>query len=91
MSNDSEKDPYDFAIAGAGAGGRSAVRIVEIKPDLITGNITLRWEGDGPQFQVEKAATVTGPFQPIGASQTERVFTEPGVLKTGVQSFYRIR
>ncbi|MCI0541873.1 MAG: DUF4082 domain-containing protein, partial [Verrucomicrobiales bacterium] len=67
------------------------IRIVEIKSDLTAGNITLRWEGDGPQFQVEKAAVVTGPFQPVGAAQTERVFTDPGVLKSGVQSFYRVR
>ncbi|MCI0537296.1 MAG: hypothetical protein L0Z50_18940, partial [Verrucomicrobiales bacterium] len=67
------------------------IRIVEIKSDLTAGSITLRWEGEGPQFQVEKATNVTGPFQPVGAAQTEKLFTDPGVLKTGVQSFYRIR
>ena len=67
------------------------LQIVEIKPDLTTGNITLRWLGSGPEFQVEKAPTVTGLYQPVGAVQTEQVFTNTGALKTGTQSFYRIR
>jgi hypothetical protein len=67
------------------------VRIVEIKPDLAAGSITLRWEGDGPQFQVEKAAAVTGPFQPVGSAQSERVFIDAAVLKVTTLSFYRIR
>src|SRR5262249_31957422 len=67
-------------------------RITEIKPDLATGNITLSWEGGaGPQFQVEKATVLAGPFQPVGAPQTGRTFTDPGVLRTNALSFYRVR
>ncbi len=73
------------------AGTTTELRIVEIKPDLTAASITLRWEGDGPQFQVEKAAAVTGPFQAVGAAQTERVFTDADALKTAVQAFYRVR
>jgi hypothetical protein len=64
---------------------------VEIKPDLNTGDITLRWLGSGSQFQVEKATTVKGQYQPVGAVQSGQVFTNTGALKTGTQSFYRIR
>src|SRR5439155_1665330 len=59
--------------------------------DLTSGNITLQWEGDGATFQVEKAASLTGTFQPVGPVQTAKVFTDPGVLKTNAQSFYRVR
>ena len=81
----------DFDPKNPAAAPQPPSRIVEIKPDLITGNITLRWEGGGPQFQVEKATTVTGAFQPVGAVQSERVFIDTGALKASAQSFYRIR
>jgi hypothetical protein len=52
----------------------------------------LTWEGgDGPEFQVESAATVTGPFTALGSSQPGRVFTHLGALKTGASIFYRVR
>lgn len=66
-------------------------RIVEVTPDTAAGNLTLRWEGAGPQFQVEKASTVNGPFQPVGAAQAERTFTDPGVLRANIQNYYRVR
>ena len=66
------------------------MRIVGVVADLTTGNITLQWEGDGTTFQVEKAVSLTGTFQPVGPAQTEKVFTDPGVLKTNAQSFYRV-
>jgi len=40
---------------------------------------------------VEKAVSLTGTFQPVGPVQTAKVFTDPGVLKTNAQSFYRVR
>lgn len=79
-----------LTLAGLG-GPVTPLRIVEIKPDLAAGNITLRWEGDGALFQVERAAVVTGPFQSVGTPQPQKVFTDAGALKTNGQSFYRIR
>lgn len=67
------------------------LRIVGIVADLNSGSISLQWEGDGTRFQVEKALSLTGTFQPVGPAQTEKVFTDPGVLKTNTQSFYRVR
>jgi hypothetical protein len=72
-------------------GPLASLRILEIKPDLAAGNVTLRWEGTGPQFQVEKSLAVTGPYQPLGAAQIERVFTDAGALRANSQSFYRVR
>ena len=65
-------------------------RIVQVQADVAAGNLTFRWEGEGPRFQVEKAATVNGQFLPVGSVQTERTFTDPGVLKTNAQTFYRV-
>jgi hypothetical protein len=67
------------------------LRIVEIKAALTAGDITLTWEGDGPQFQVEKATTVTGTFQSLGLVQSARVYTDVAALKASAQNFYRIR
>jgi hypothetical protein len=68
------------------------LRIVEAKPDVATGDIALRWEGGaGPQFQVQKAATVTGLFEPVSLPQSQRVYTDKGALKTGAQTFYRVQ
>ena len=89
--------PCLVPVRPASTGGSSSppptaeLRILEIKPDLITGNITLSWEGDGPQFQVLKATTVTGTFQSLGAVQSGRVFTDAGALKASAQNFYQIR
>jgi hypothetical protein len=90
IEND-DKNPFYFSIAGTGTAAQVRPRIDSITPNLATGDVTLVWQGDGPQFQVEKAAAVTGPFQPVGAPQAERTFTDTGALTTGVSSYYRIR
>jgi hypothetical protein len=66
------------------------VRIVEIK-HVAASSIMLRWEGDGPKFQVEKAAAVIGRSSRSAQRSLERVFIDPDVLKTSDQVFYRIR
>lgn len=90
IENDSDKSPYDFAITGTGGGASTSLRIVEVKSDL-AGSITLRWEGEGAQFQVEKASAVTGPYQALGAPQSGKVYTENGALQSGSRAFYRIK
>ena len=80
----------DIVFVRAGA-VTAQLRIVQVVADLTSGNITLQWEGDGATFQVEKAASLTGTFQPVGPVQTAKVFTDLGVLKTNAQSFYRVR
>src|SRR4029079_18000481 len=76
-----------FAPAGVPA---APLHIIEVKPDLASGNITLRWEGDGAQFQVLKATKVTGPYQALGAPVTAREFTDVGALKGGGPAFYQV-
>ncbi|MCL4177427.1 MAG: choice-of-anchor D domain-containing protein [Verrucomicrobia bacterium] len=91
IDNDSDESPYDFAVAGTGLDAAAVPRIVGITPNLTSGDITITWEGGEPQFQVEKAAAVTGPFQSVGNPQAERTFTDAGALTAGAVSYYRIR
>ena len=91
IENDSDENPYDFAITGLGTEASAQPRIVEVKPDWATGNLTLRWEGAGAQFQVEKAAAVNGPYQSLGSAQATRVYTDTGALRVGTAAFYRVR
>jgi hypothetical protein len=67
------------------------LRITDVRANLGTGAITLVWEGGTPPFQVEKAAAINGSFQPVGAAQSERQFTDPGAIGAGAQGFYRVR
>ncbi len=53
--------------------------------------ISGQWEGEGPLFQVEKAANVTGPFQPVGSAQSARTFTDSSAFQAGASAFYRVR
>jgi hypothetical protein len=91
INNDSDQSPYAFAITGVGIAAVTGPKIVEIKPNLATGDVTVRWEGQGSQFQVEKAADVTGPFTAVGAQQATLSFTDSGGLKANARGFYRVR
>src|SRR5678815_2411512 len=66
--------------------------IVEAKPDSTTGDLLVRWEGGaGPQFQLQAASLVTGPFEPVSPPQSPRTYTDKGVLKSGAARFYRVQ
>ena len=68
------------------------LRIFETTLDAATGDITLRWQGGaGPQFQVQKASSLTGVFEPVSLPQTQRAYTDMGALKSGPQRFYRVQ
>jgi hypothetical protein len=85
-----DKNPYYFSVSGTGDVAVT-FRITSVTTDSDAGNVTLRWEGPGQQFQVERTQTLGGQFQPVGPGQSERVFTDIGVLKTNSQNLYRIR
>ena len=91
IPNDSDKHPYDFAVAGEGIEAAAQLQITEVTIDTATAGVTLRWEGDGQQFQVEKAPDVSGPFQAVGAPQSGRTFTDPSAVTGSARMFYRIR
>ena len=79
----------DIVFTPAGVPAQS-VHISEVKPDLASGNLTLRWEGDGAPFQVLKATKVTGPYQNLGAPLTAHEFTDLGALKGRGPAFYQV-
>jgi hypothetical protein len=68
------------------------LRIVEATPDSASGDLALRWEGGtGPLFQVQAAATITGPFEPLSLPQSPRTYIDKGTLKAGKANFYRVQ
>lgn len=67
------------------------IRIVEVSANSGTGSITVRWEGGTPQFQVEKASSVNGPYESLGTPRADRIYVEPDAVRNAGQSFYRIR
>ncbi|MCC7374453.1 MAG: DUF4082 domain-containing protein [Verrucomicrobiales bacterium] len=79
-----------FLAAGAPEAG-AVIRLLEIKLAAAGGGVTLRWEGEGPRFQVEKASAVAGPFQPVGEPVSQPTFTDAAVISGSGQVFYRIR
>ena len=86
-----DKNPYYFTLGGTGD-APVIVRITSVTADPVSGDVVLQWEGPDATYQVERAASVTGPFTPIGSAQSALTYTDVGVLKTGnASAFYRIR
>jgi hypothetical protein len=66
--------------------------IVESTPDFGTGDLAMRWVGGaGPLFQVQRAATITGPWEPLNLPQSQRTYIDKGALKAGKAGFYRVQ
>ncbi len=62
-----------------------------IQVNTSTGSAGLSWQGQGRVFQVERAADVTGPFQPLSPILPDLSFDDPGTLTNRAQSYYRLR
>ena len=62
-----------------------------IQANTSTGSAGVAWQGQGRVFQVERAANVTGPFQPLSPILTDLSFEDPGTLTNRAQSYYRLR
>ncbi len=67
-----------------------AVQFRAIIPDSRSGNITLEWDSNGKQAQVERAEKVEGPYSPMSSITTNQTFTDVGAL-TNRAAFYRLR
>lgn len=66
-------------------------KVYSFPPDLRTGNVTLQWDGNGGNFQVERAPGIDGPFSSVTPITTNSSFTDVGVLTNHPQVFYRVR
>ena len=53
-------------------------------------SVSLSWTGQGRVFQVERAATVLGPFLPRSPILPDLYYVDTGAL-TNVQGYYRLR
>ncbi len=61
-----------------------------VRLDRQTGAVVLEWEGKGRVFQVEKAATVLGPFLPVEPISPNSASAVTG-LTEAPQLFFRVR
>ena len=68
-----------------------ALQFVALTPDRRTGHVRLQWDGNAGHVQVERAATVQGPYQPLSPITTDTSFTDPGALTNRWPAFYRLR
>jgi len=67
-----------------------ALQFRAIIPDYARKDVTLKWEGNGRQAQVERAPAVAGPYSAVSAVTTNETFTDAGAL-TNAAVFYRLR
>jgi len=68
-----------------------APNLLTLQVDLQSQQFTLRWEGKGRAFQLEKAADIAGPFAPIGPVDVRSQFTGETGLGGSAQAFFRVR
>ncbi len=66
-------------------------KVSSFASDPRTGNVHLEWDGNSGSFQVERAASIDGPFSAVTPISTNSSFTDVGVLTNHSQVFYRIR
>jgi hypothetical protein len=66
-------------------------RFLSVEANRSTGRARLAWDGPGRVFQLERASTVTGPFQPFSPIIPTLDFEIPGALTDSPQAYYRLR
>jgi hypothetical protein len=54
-------------------------------------DVTLRWEGLGRAFQVERADDARGPFSPVSPIVPGATWMDVGVARDSSKAFYRVR
>lgn len=59
--------------------------------DAQTGNATLRWDGPGKTFQVERSAAASGPYFPASPILPDLEYLDPAKLTPANAAYYRIR
>jgi hypothetical protein len=62
-----------------------------IQVNTSTGGAGLAWQGQGRVFQVERASSVSGPFEPLSPILPDLSFDDPGAITNRMQSYYRLR
>jgi hypothetical protein len=68
-----------------------APRLVDIALDQKTGDVTIRWDGSGRAFQLERADDVQGPYVAVSPILPGFEATEKAALRLRPNTFYRVR
>lgn len=66
-------------------------QITAVIPDTAQGNVRLEWTANGQQVLVEKAESVTGPYNALSDATTNEYFTDSSSLTNRSQAYYRLR
>lgn len=60
-------------------------------PPVGRDDFLLRWSGTNRVYQVERATTVTGPWQPLGGIDSTTFVRDPHTVLIFPQVFYRLQ
>lgn len=78
-----------FIVTDAIPAAAASRLALQVRPATRTAGLT--WQGEGRVFQVERAATVNGPFQAFSPIIPDLFFDDVGALTNRAQSYYRLR
>ena len=59
--------------------------------DRTTGLVTISWKAGGREFQVERAAEITGPWEPVTPVIADLSYEDPQSVTASDRAFYRVR
>jgi hypothetical protein len=79
-----------FVVTDAAAAAAAPSLLGVMRP-AANGDVTLRWEGKGRVFQLERTFDLTAPFTPCGAITPDLEWPDPGVVLGNAKAFYRVR
>jgi len=89
------EDLADFGLDGlfvvTDAAAAEAPSLLRAAAPAVGGDLTLRWEGKGRVFQLERTFDLAAPFAPCGAITPDLEWLDRGVLQDDVKVFYRVR
>ena len=66
-------------------------RLLPVARDALTGRVSLRWQGDGGQWQVDRTFDLSIPFAPVSPVITGNQWTDATALPSQPTAFYRVR
>jgi hypothetical protein len=80
-----------YLVSDALAPAAATAQCTVSRPDPASGDVMLQWKAQGRLYQLEKAASVLGPWLPLSPITPDPQFTDAGALTNSPQAFYRLR
>jgi len=78
-----------FVVTDAAAA--PAPTLLALSRPAANGDLTLRWQGKGRVFQLERTLDLNAPFAPYGDITPDLEWPDPGVVLANPKAFYRVR